>query len=28
LVYLTGASMYVGLAFALYASVMLWGSDD
>jgi hypothetical protein len=28
LVYLTGVSTYLGLAFALYASVMLWGSDD
>jgi hypothetical protein len=27
LVYLTGASTYVGLAFALYATVMLWSDD-
>ena len=27
LVYLTGASTYVGLAFALYATVMLWSAD-
>ena len=28
LVYLTGMSLYVGLALALYATVVLWGSDD
>jgi len=27
LVYLTGVSMYVGLALALYATLMLWGDD-
>jgi hypothetical protein len=27
LVYLTGVSTYVGLAFALYASVILWSDD-
>ncbi len=28
LVYLAGMSLYVGLALALYATVVLWGSDD
>jgi hypothetical protein len=27
LVYLTGVGTYLGLAFALYASVILWSDD-